>query len=247
VRADLLDAQACVDWALSQLPLLRERIETWRNDAPYRLVEEPHPETGQKLIKLSDVKPIPAIINAEVGSIINSLRSSLDVLVSILAARNGCLGSRDTEFPICPSEDKFFHGKNAGRKKIKQLSQTDQDIIKSLKPWKNGNGHLYALHMLDNTRKHRRLVNFARRPTLTKLWPWGRSGGLEFPPPDQWKGFQDDAVLAWIGIEVTNYQIEFTLDISIDELDLGMVGPDIDMKLNDFVQLAQSIIGRFDN
>jgi hypothetical protein len=184
VRDDLLDAQACVDWAVSQLRLLSERIEAWTNDAPYRLVEEPRPETGQKLIKLSDVKPIPAIINAEVGAIINSLRSSLDVLVSILARRNGHPTSRGTEFPVCASEDKFFCGPNAGRKKIKRLSEADQEIIKSLKPWKNGNGHLYALHELDNTRKHRRLVKVARVPTMTRLWPWGRPGGFEFPPTD---------------------------------------------------------------
>jgi hypothetical protein len=242
---DLLDAQACVDWAISQLQVLQGRIEAWKKDSPYRLFEELHPERGLKLIKLRDIKPVPPIINAEAGAIVNSLRSSLDVLMNVLATRNGQASPREVQFPVCDSAEKFFHGRDAGRKRIKRLSAADQAIIESLKPWKGGNGFLYALHEIDKTRKHRRMLDVVIVPTFTRLWPYGRPGGLEFPAPDQWAGFKNDSVLAWIGIEATDYQIDFSIDVAINERD-HMEGPCIVMALRDFASLTNSIIKRFD-
>jgi hypothetical protein len=120
-----------------------------------------------------------------------------------------------------------------------------QAVIESLKPWKDGNGLLYALHEIDKTRKHRRLVEVTIVPTLTRLWPYGRPGGLEFPAPAQWSGFKNDSILAWIGIDTTNYQIEFTLDVALNERNL-MEGPGVVTALRDFACLADSIIKRFD-
>ena len=95
-------------------------------------------------------------------------------------------------FPISASEDTYLHGPNAGRKAIKLLSKADQQTVRDLKPWKGGNGLLYALHQLDITRKHRRLVEVAIVPTLTRLCPWGRPGGIEFPT--NWEGFKEVAM-----------------------------------------------------
>lgn len=73
--------------------------------------------------------PVPAIINAETGSIINSIRTSLDILASVLAARNGYPGSRQAYFPICKSLSDFQNAKSGGTAKIKRLSATDQATI----------------------------------------------------------------------------------------------------------------------
>src|SRR6266699_4385393 len=76
MRPDLLDSQGAIDWAEAQLPTLQARVESWGKGTRYRLVTEPNPEIGKKLIKLTDVKPLDPIINAEVGAIING-RASL--------------------------------------------------------------------------------------------------------------------------------------------------------------------------
>ena len=166
MRDDLLDAKASVDWAVAQFEHLGRRLESWRNERSYSISEEPHPEMGKKLIRFSNIKMPPRILNAEVGAIINSLRSSLDVLVNTLAKHNSPNGDscpKDTQFPISSSRDNFFIGRHAGRKQIKRLSDTDRAIIESLEPWRGGNNPLLiALHDIDIARKHRRLMKLAR-------------------------------------------------------------------------------------
>jgi hypothetical protein len=166
MRDDLLDAQASVDWAVAQFEHLGRRLEAWRYEHPYSIFEEPDPEMGKKIIRLSNIKMPPRIINAEVGAIINSIRSSLDVLVNTLARRNisargdGHTCVKDARFPISSSRADFFEGKHAGRKKIKRLSDVDRAIIESLEPWHGGyNDTLIILHELDIARKHHRLIN----------------------------------------------------------------------------------------
>src|SRR5437762_2939246 len=75
MRDDLLPAQSCVDWAVAQMEVLQSRLIAWRQDTPYRLADDLDPETGEKLVRLRDIKLPPAIINVEAGLIINAIRS----------------------------------------------------------------------------------------------------------------------------------------------------------------------------
>ena len=59
MRADLLDAQAGIDWANAQLPVLEARISAWREGPPYKIIEEPYPQIGEKWYKLADTWPPP--------------------------------------------------------------------------------------------------------------------------------------------------------------------------------------------
>jgi hypothetical protein len=43
MRADLLDAQAAVDRADSQIPVLQKRLIAWQRNRPYKIVVEPDP------------------------------------------------------------------------------------------------------------------------------------------------------------------------------------------------------------
>jgi hypothetical protein len=96
--ADLLDAYAAIDWAVNQQPKLAKRITDWAGSYSTRIAVE----GGRKAYYVT-ANPVPAIINAETGSIINSIRTSLDLLASALAARNGYASSRHTYFPVCKS------------------------------------------------------------------------------------------------------------------------------------------------
>src|ERR1700720_4632543 len=100
MRDDLLDAQACVDWAITQKNILRGHLIAWDQIPPYRIVAEPHAEPGKKVLRLRAVVPVPPLINAQVGAMINSIRSSLDLLTSRLAERAGYTGKEDSHFPI---------------------------------------------------------------------------------------------------------------------------------------------------
>jgi hypothetical protein len=99
MRDDLLDAQAAVDWAAPQIPLLQQGFLDWQRRNPYRVVQERDTDTGQDVAVTYD-QPFPLTFNAWAGSIINSLRSGLDLLAASLAARNSVKPSHKTHFPI---------------------------------------------------------------------------------------------------------------------------------------------------
>lgn len=56
---DLLDAKAAIDWAISQIPVLTERIIAWKRDRPYAVRIDTDTEPGKKLYRLTDIKSVP--------------------------------------------------------------------------------------------------------------------------------------------------------------------------------------------
>jgi hypothetical protein len=102
MRDDLLDAQAALCWAVAQITLLQQGFIEWQRRNPYTVVQERDPETGENIAVAYD-QPFPLTFNAEVGAIINSLRSSLDLLAAALATHNGIKPSNRTHFPIFDS------------------------------------------------------------------------------------------------------------------------------------------------
>jgi len=208
MRDDLLDAIAGVEWADAQLPILELRIEAWRNIPPYEIVEELYPQNGEKAYKLTNTTRPPAIINAEAGLVINSLRSSLDLLANALAERNGSRDSKDTQFPVCRDQIGFRHGKHAGRKEIRRLSVADQNVIERLEPWAGGHPYLYRLHALDNIRKHRRLIGVEVMPIRATVSPIDAKRGFRFT--GVWKGFENDAIVGWAPIDAPKADIQIS-------------------------------------
>jgi hypothetical protein len=242
MRDDLLDAQAAVDWAVAQLPVLENRIKSWCDDRPYRFIEESHPEMGKKLIKLADVTPLPGLINADVGAIIKSIRSSLDLLASALATRNGVDPPDHVYFPIFDCIVDFIDPK-WNHKGKEWCSKSQRTTIESLKPYPGGNDALVALHGLDVLRKHRRLINVRLIPTAIVVTPSGWGQGLGFPA--RWPGFYDGATIAWIDINATESAFQMPLQITFDETDFLPSRPVVPA-LRDLASLAESIIKLFD-
>lgn len=121
---------------------------------------------GMIAIKAKVSKPIPISTRSRTGTIINELRSELDALACILAIRK-CGNSSGTYFPISISEKVFL---NDGLYKTRKLSKDDQAEITKLKPWKDGNPMLFALHNADIKRKH--------GPNLAAQA--GNQGGMDF-------------------------------------------------------------------
>lgn len=244
MRDDLLDARAAIDWAIDQLPLLDRRVASWFNQGAYRWVEEPHPEMSQTLIKLRDVKPLPPIINAEVGAIINSIRSSLDLLATALAHRHCIPKPDDMYFPVAKSAAEFASGRGyKGTALIKGLPPTEREIIESVKPYSGGNDALVALHKLDITRKHRRLIGVRLVPSSIVVTPEAQRSGLGFP--NIWPGFQEDAVIAWTRIDAAHSGFQMALQITFNEAELLPSRP-VTSALSDLAALATSIVQLFD-
>jgi hypothetical protein len=190
MRDDLLDAYAAADWAITHLNGFKQRLETWINGPPHSVIEEPHPEMGQKLLKLRIDDPLPLTFNAEVGAIINTIRTSLDLLAAALARRNGREPSSDRHFPIYNSVLDFIDPLNVKKRK-NWLSEGARTIIEKLKPYRGGNDRLFALHHFDIIRKHERLLQVRVIPGIVAVSHAAHAQGLQFRTV--WPGFDDDA------------------------------------------------------
>jgi hypothetical protein len=245
MRDDLLDAQACVDWTVSQINVLRRHLIAWDKIPPYTIVREPHPQSGNDVLRFGEVQQIPALINAQVGAMINSLRASLDILVNRLAERAGYSGKEDSHFPICRDRASYFTGKHAGRKSIKRLSEADQLTIEKLEPWAGGKDPLiYALHDLDITRKHKRLVGVYCRPTFVMTAGAGAGRPLSFHGIAGIE-FESNAPIRMIDVNTQYEKIDIAFDVRLNE-----AGPlehaDIIAAMLGLSTCASGIIGLFD-
>src|SRR6266446_9398894 len=76
MRDDLLDAQAALDWAVTQIPSLQEAFLVWQRGNPYRIVQERDPDGGPDFAVAYQEKPLPRALNAWVGAIINSIAAA---------------------------------------------------------------------------------------------------------------------------------------------------------------------------
>jgi len=240
MRGDLIDAQAAIDWAVAQSNALTERFIAWKRDKPYAVLVDTDSQPGKKLYRFANIKPLDAIINAEAGTVIHSIRSSLDLLACALAARNGLPESKSTYFPIWKTQIDFADPTSRILEKIKRLSQADQIIIKDLRPYPGGNDALCSLHDLDLTRKHRRLL---------KAFVFPRGIGLVgFPYPvttGEWHGCNEKTVLAATDASHPDGEINIGLHIAFGES--GPIhGDNFIAKIRDFARLASAIVKLFD-
>ncbi|SRR6266571_8882398 len=243
MRDDLLDAQACVNWAITQLDVFSGRISRWIDSRPYTVTRKENPQSGEEAWRIEEVEPIPRIINAEAGAIINSLRSSLDLLANKLAERNGHIGKKDVYFPLCISPTEF---QRRGRKRIKRLTAADQMAIERLQPYHGGDVPmlLWSLHDLDVTRKHRQLVEAYSSPHGIGIT---RYGSL---PPDfddlLRKQAPDKGYAFPRGPTNPDYHIQIRIEIS-----LSYIGPlaaqPIAVALSELADTAALVINLFDN
>ncbi len=117
------------------------------------------PGAGAILAKMTAVPTVA--LRSEIGMIVNEQRAILDALACALANRNGANHTNDVYFPITRDKAGFDE---LGRRKIRKLSQQDQDIIEALLPWgteDGGHPYLFQLHEVDRVRKHQKLLRWA--------------------------------------------------------------------------------------
>jgi hypothetical protein len=73
MRPDLLEAQACIDWVMGQIPDLSKRLDEWLKRGVTIEVKE-LPDTD--LIVAVENELLPLSFQAEVGAYINSIAAA---------------------------------------------------------------------------------------------------------------------------------------------------------------------------
>jgi hypothetical protein len=163
MRADLIEAQASVDWAVEQLLPFHQRLEAWLEaNVTIEVRDVPPPATHNPIVAV-ERELLPISYSVEAGAYINAIRSSLDILAMALVRRHGLeIAEQQVYFPIAEDEQALL--RNGGAPLLKQLPPGDRGKLLALKPYREGHPALWALHRLDILRKHRRLLYVQIRP-----------------------------------------------------------------------------------
>jgi hypothetical protein len=165
---------------------------SWFAKDPYFIIEELDPQTGEHLVCAYLLGPLDLTMNVEVGLIINSIRTALDLLAASLARRNGYNPTADTHFPIFCLRTMYDHPLT-GIESKKWLSKRERVTIKALRPYGGGDDAIWPLHQLDIRRKHYRLVEAV--PTANGMLWMGPKGAILFGGSRRIERLNDKTVL----------------------------------------------------
>lgn len=249
MRDDLLDAQAAVEWAIAQIPLIQNALTEWQRGNPYVITRERDPEGSDDVVVAIQRHPLPLTFNAWFGAAFNSLRSSLDLLAASLAARNGEKTNRHRHFPIFDSVLDMIdpvHGIDGPERK-KWLSQDERAAIKALNPYKGGDDTIWPLHEIDIVRKHERLISTAPRVLGYMMMGSARFtvGGTK-----ALSYLNDKTILYRLGrqepFSATEGNTLLALEVTFEESSFGLVGAHVIDVLRRFSARTSEIVGLFD-
>jgi hypothetical protein len=147
-----------VERAKKHLRDLDEAIDQFLGTSPYGVGHRRDPETRRLVYFVRNVEPTPDCLPLLAGDAVQNLMGALDHL----AYQMVCCDTRDQPpkpngiyFPIADNAEKYRKEK---RGKMLGALQETLDAIDALKPYKEGNEELWALHRLNNIEKHRLLI-----------------------------------------------------------------------------------------
>jgi hypothetical protein len=245
MRDDLLDAQACVDWAVSNLPALEKRCAAWLDANLTLEIEDPDPNVPNNVVVAVAKEPLPRSLNVEVGAYLNVLRSALDILATALAYRFAMPRPDKAYFPVVESAAKFAASDYKGHEFVKGLPDRERGIIEDLKPYKTGNRPLWALHQLDIMRKHKKLAAAMIHPGRFSIMGWGKIEDYFTMIATGWIAVQNKTVLGLLAKDAPKPNFKFTGYISFDETALIGRMPVV-QALHQFASMVEAIIKSFD-
>ena len=149
-RALIKELDATIELELSKNPPRHEFEEVIRN-----------PKTGQ--ITSAKIHVIFEGVSEDtgliLGDIIHNLRSSLDLMACDLVENNG-LSAKNVCFPFASDAAEF--NKMITRRNFHRTGNAAVELLKTFKPYKNGNKLLRAIHDIDIRDKHIAVVPVAQ-------------------------------------------------------------------------------------
>ena len=169
MRDDLRDALVPVKWAEAQIPILHDRLKAWNDRNPYEIVPEEYPDDPEweTLVAYLE-KPLDPLIVGDIGAIINSVRTALNLLMAAILARHGHKPKRAVDFPICVAESEFLRRVNVLEIEY-GLSPVEAGRLKNTRAFNGGDRVLFHIATLDNMRKHERLLRVEPSPLVVSF------------------------------------------------------------------------------
>lgn len=222
----------------------------------YRLVKESTAD-GKQIIKLRISKQIPDEWGLKIGDIIHNLRSSLDLLVTDLLIANGNNPNEISGFPVSKSENVYL---KEGIKKIDGIGDSAKAVIKKMKPYKDGNPAIWELHQLDIINKHRVIIPVVSENKavvldfgehMRQIFGEDKVGKIPSMPlgiRPAHREVSDGMILFSTNDDSWSKQMEFPkfeFELVFGHGDF-MEGVSISQKLNEYLELVETTIAKFD-
>jgi hypothetical protein len=247
MRDYLLEAQASVDWAISQFPSFKDRLGSWLDENIEIVIRDvPAPATHNPIVAV-EKDDLPLSFSAESGCYFNAIRSALDILACAIGKREMVLNPDNIYFPVANSADDFARGNYRGSEFVRQLSRSSREIIENFKPYDGGNKFIWACHRLDIVRKHKRLLDAYVRPRSSHVTGWGLSEiftplatGFVAVPANR------ETILGLLLKGAQAPQIQYTPHICLNESSAGLSGYPVIEALHLCAWEVRKIIEAFD-
>ncbi len=240
MREVLLLAYAGAEWVEQSLGLFDDKIEQWLTRNILVEIREIDANPTHNLVLGVEKESLPLAFSVELGAYINALRSSLDVLAVALNSRHNAAREKEVFFPVAIDEKTFLSGGYKGAEFVNGLPDRERTIIESLKPYYGGNADLSALHKLDITRKHRRLLAAEPKDELFRI----RTSG-NFIPIRGEVGANGETAFGLLAKNAHQSTIELKYYLAIEEPELGHRKPVLPT-LRRFIEMVREIVLRFD-
>ncbi len=154
--------EARIAWAEQHVDKVDRALAAFLKLNPYEIRAEIDPHSGDQVLRLRHLVPVPGDLSLLIGDALFNIRSSLDHLAWRLVEANGGTPSRSTEFPVCESKARYESVANGRR--IHGISDAAVRVLDGLQPYQGGNGLFWVLREAHNCDKHRHLLgaNIAR-------------------------------------------------------------------------------------
>jgi len=166
--------------ASENLSKLDKCVANYFKKQPYRKTVEHVPEENMDHHKVVLTKSFPERATNLAVEAIEGFRSSLDQAAYASACYAGREGSKFASFPIVANEEDLeVRIKGAS----KDLPEEAKEVIRSYKPFKEGNQSLFLLNELCNSNKHRLIVPVGMGTAGVKYQDMTISGTGSIPVP----------------------------------------------------------------
>lgn len=157
-------ARLKIDRAKHHISELAGEVNAFLVEKPFKLVRRTDPKAAERVLIVKANKPIPPRFSLIVGDAVHNLRSALDITIFNLIA-DKVADPSNVQFPFCKSAEAMSSA-IAGRQ-IQVAGEKVVDAIKALKPYPGGNDHLWGLHVLDLTDKHKLILTTGSAASLS--------------------------------------------------------------------------------
>lgn len=171
----LLGSRTKVERAKEHSRDLQLAVKHFFDTRPYVVKTKDNTSTRQRIYYVAEVKPVPLLVAAIAGDVLQDLRSALDY-IAYRAVSVG-LGMEppkpwEVEYPIADDAAKYPDLRN---RKVKGARQDAIDAIDATKPYKGGNDTVWRIHKLNNIDKHRLLLTVGSAYRSVNIGPMMQS------------------------------------------------------------------------